>query len=100
MCAKSTSKNSIDRTFIIFQSTEQWIYTPDKPKEEERPTIESQLPAHHSSIRDTNADAANSAPVSVDVHLHPAFTQSCAIHQANRVGEDAGCEGERYSSAV
>ena len=64
-------KNSIDRTFIIFQSTEQWIYTPDKPKEEEGPTIESQLLAHHSSIRGTKV-AANSAPVSVDVHLHPA----------------------------
>ena len=54
----------------------------------------SQLLAYHLSITGTEGVVANSAPVFMDVHLHPAFTQSCAIHQANRVGKVAGCERE------
>ena len=73
--------------------------TTENPKEEERwerPTSVSptQLPAYHPSITGTEGVVANSAPVSMDEHLHPAFTQSCAIHQANRVGKVAGCERE------
>ena len=75
--------------------------TPDnsKKRRDEEPTNVSQLFAYHPSIRVIN-DITNSAPLSMDVHLHPAFTHSCAIHQANRVGKVAGCEGRRYSSVV
>jgi len=68
----------------------------ENPKEEERPTSvsPSQLPAYHHSITGTEGVVANSAPVFMDEHLHPSFTQSCAIHKANRVGKVAGCERE------
>ena len=66
---------------------------PDDPKDE-RPTNVSQLSTYHPSITVSKGVVANSAPVSMDVHLHPSFTHSCAIHQANRVGKVAGCERE------